>query len=166
MTVSTIDQEGFIKSRIVLLKEYDNEGFVFYTNYTSEKGGSIAHHNQVGISFFWPNLERQVIVKGTISKISPERSDAYFKARPKASQLGAIVSHQSKVIKDRNVLEEKMLLLEEEYKNKEVIRPEYWGGYLVSPVSIEFWQGRPNRLHDRIRYYKKNELWTKERLAP
>lgn len=166
MTIGTLGLDGFVKSRIVLLKEYDQEGFVFYTNYNSEKGDSILHHSQIGISFFWPNLERQVIVKGIVSKVSAVRSDRYFNARPKASQLGALVSNQSSVIKDRSVLEEKMLSLQAEYKNKEVSRPGHWGGYIVNPVSIEFWQGRPSRLHDRIQYRMENGKWKKERLAP
>lgn len=166
MTVATLGTDGFVKSRIVLLKEYDQEGFVFYTNYDSEKGQSISHHNQVGLSFFWPNLERQVIIKGIISKVSPERSSSYFNARPKGSQLGALVSDQSSVITDRSVLEEKMISLKAKYKNQEVPRPEHWGGYIIKPVSVEFWQGRPSRLHDRIQYRIEDNKWIKERLAP
>ncbi len=166
MTVATLGTDGFVKSRIVLLKEYDQEGFVFYTNYNSEKGVSISHHNQVGISFFWPNLERQVIIKGIISKVTTDRSDTYFNARPKSSQLGALVSDQSTVIKDRSVLEEKMVSLKAKYEHKAVPRPSHWGGYIVKPVSIEFWQGRPSRLHDRIQYRLENNKWIKERLAP
>ncbi len=157
--------DGFPKSRIVLLKELDADGFVFYTNYTSEKGESIAHHNKVGISFFWPNLERQVIIKGDIEKVSTERSDTYFNARPKDSQLGAWVSDQSSVIAGREVLEDKMKALKVTYEGKDIPRPAHWGGYIVKPVSIEFWQGRPSRLHDRIRYRLENDQWIKERLA-
>ncbi|WP_144665571.1 pyridoxamine 5'-phosphate oxidase [Dokdonia sp. Hel_I_53] len=166
MTVATLGRDGYVKSRIVLLKEYDHHGFVFYTNYVSEKGDSIAHHIQIGLSFFWPNLERQVIVKGVVSKTDAERSDAYFNSRPEQSKLGALVSDQSSIIKNRKVLEDKMDKLQETYKDKEIPRPKHWGGYLIEPVSIEFWQGRPNRLHDRIRYHKENNLWIKERLAP
>lgn len=166
MTVATLGADGFPKARIVLLKEYDEKGFVFYTNYTSEKGQSIAQHPQVGVSFFWPNLERQVIIKGTIAKVPAARSDAYFNARPKDSQLGALVSNQSSVIADRSVLEENMISLQAKYKDKKIIRPDHWGGYLVTPVTIEFWQGRPSRLHDRIRYRVENNKWIKERLAP
>lgn len=166
MTVATLGVDGFPKARIVLLKEYDEQGFVFYTNYSSEKGKSIAQYPKVGVSFFWPNLERQVIIKGAISKISAARSDAYFKARPKASQLGALVSNQSSVITDRDLLEEKMITLKAKYKNKNIQRPDHWGGYLVKPVTIEFWQGRPSRLHDRIQYRIENSRWIKERLAP
>lgn len=166
MTIATLGVDGFPKSRIVLLKEYDNEGFVFYTNYNSEKGESIAHHAKVGVSFFWPNLERQVLIKGAIKKVSEERSDAYFNSRPKGSQLGALVSNQSAVINDRSVLEEKMLSLKAHYEDQEIKRPDHWGGYIITPVSIEFWQGRPSRLHDRIRYRVENGNWIKERLAP
>ncbi len=166
MTLATLGTDGFPKARIVLLKEYDDEGFVFYTNYESEKGRSLAQHSQAGISFFWPNLERQVIIKGTVDKVSAERSNAYFNARPKDSQLGALVSDQSRVISDRSVLEDKMELLKAEYQDKTVHRPDHWGGFILKPISIEFWQGRPSRLHDRIRYKKENDSWNKQRLAP
>ena len=165
MTVATLGTDGFPKSRIVLLKELDAEGFVFYTNYTSEKGESIANHPKVGISFFWPNLERQVIIKGDIEKVTTERSDTYFNARPKDSQLGAWVSDQSSVIAGREVLEDKMKALKATYEHKDIPRPEHWGGYIVKPISIEFWQGRPSRLHDRIRYRLEKDQWIKERLA-
>ncbi|MDC6389964.1 pyridoxamine 5'-phosphate oxidase [Maribacter sp. PR1] len=167
MTVSTIGLDGYPKNRVVLLKRYTHEGFVFYTNYNSEKGKAISKNPQLCISFFWPNMERQVIIKGKAEKIAENLSDGYFESRPKGSQLGALVSNQSSVISSRQVLEEELSQLEEEYKNKEVPRPEHWGGYLVKPESIEFWQGRPNRLHDRIRYsLKKNWNWKMERLAP
>ena len=167
MTVSTIGLDGYPKNRVVLLKRYTHEGFVFYTNYNSEKGKAISKNPQLCISFFWPNMERQVIIKGKAEKIAENLSDGYFESRPKGSQLGALVSNQSSVISSRQVLEEELSQLEEEYKNKEVPRPAHWGGYLVKPESIEFWQGRPNRLHDRIRYsLKKNWNWKMERLAP
>ncbi len=167
MTVSTIGLDGYPKNRVVLLKRYTHEGFVFYTNYNSEKGKAISKNPQLCISFFWPNMERQVIIKGKAEKIAENLSDGYFESRPKGSQLGALVSDQSSVISSRQVLEEELSQLEEEYKNKEVPRPEHWGGYLVKPESIEFWQGRPNRLHDRIRYsLKKDWNWKMERLAP
>lgn len=166
MTLATLGDDGFPKSRIVLLKEYDQEGFVFYTNYESEKGKSIAQHPQVGISFFWPSMERQVIIKGNVRKVPAERSDWYFNARPKDSQLGALVSDQSRVIEGREVLEEKMSALKAKYDSEVITRPSHWGGYLVKPISIEFWQGRPSRLHDRIRYRMEDSRWIKERLAP
>lgn len=166
MSLATIGADGFPKARIVLLKEYNLEGFVFYTNYQSEKGQSIAQHPQVGLSFFWPNLERQVIIKGKIQKVPEEQSDAYFKSRPKESQLGALVSDQSCVIDDRSVLEEKMNALVAQFENKTIQRPNHWGGYLVLPTMVEFWQGRTSRLHDRIRYRLEDKKWIKERLAP
>lgn len=166
MSLATIGTDGFPKVRIVLLKEYSQEGFVFYTNYDSEKGQSIAQNTQVGLSFFWPNLERQVILKGEAHKVSEGQSDAYFASRPKGSQLGALVSNQSSVIDDRSVLEEKMQSLVSQYEKKDIQRPEHWGGYIVKPLMIEFWQGRPSRLHDRVRYTLNDDQWIKERLAP
>ena len=167
MTVSTIGLDGFPKNRVVLLKKYTHEGFIFYTNYESEKGKAIARNPQVCISFFWPTMERQIIIKGTAEKIAENLSDGYFESRPVDSKLGAIVSDQSNVISSRKVLEEGLRKLQNEYKDKEIQRPKFWGGYLVKPVSIEFWQGRPNRLHDRIRYtLQENFDWKIERLAP
>lgn len=166
MTVSTIGVDGFPKSRVVLLKKYTEEGFIFYTNYESEKGKAIAANANVCISFFWPNMERQIIIKGRAEKIPENLSDGYFESRPKGSRLGAVVSNQSAVIASREVLEEKLKMLEKEYQDKEVKRPESWGGYIVKPVSLEFWQGRPNRLHDRIRYTLTGVDWKMERLAP
>ncbi|WP_298487116.1 pyridoxamine 5'-phosphate oxidase [uncultured Maribacter sp.] len=167
MTISTIGLDGYPKNRVVLLKKYTFEGFIFYTNYTSEKGKAISANPNVCLSFFWPNLERQVIVKGRAEKIAENLSDGYFESRPDGSKLGAIVSNQSSVIASREVLENKLKELEEEYQNKEIKRPEHWGGYIVKPVSIEFWQGRPNRLHDRIRFEMQEDFnWKVERLAP
>lgn len=167
MTISTIGLDGFPKNRVVLLKKYTYEGFIFYTNYNSEKGKAIAVNPNICISFFWPNMERQVIVKGKAEKVAENLSDGYFESRPDGSKLGAIVSDQSEVIPSREFLEEKLKSLEEAYKGKEIERPKYWGGYLVRPESIEFWQGRPNRLHDRLRYTLQPDLdWEIERLAP
>ncbi|MDO6518943.1 pyridoxamine 5'-phosphate oxidase [Zobellia uliginosa] len=167
MTVSTIGLDGFPKSRVVLLKKFTYEGFIFYTNYNSEKGKAIAANPNVCVSFFWPNMERQVIIKGKAEKIAKNLSDGYFESRPDGSKLGALVSDQSSVIPSREILETKLKALEREYENKEILRPEHWGGYLVRPQSIEFWQGRPNRLHDRIRYVLVDQLdWKMERLAP
>ncbi|TAI48310.1 pyridoxamine 5'-phosphate oxidase [Flagellimonas allohymeniacidonis] len=167
MTISTIGLDGFPKNRVVLMKRYTYEGFIFYTNYESEKGRAIAQNPSVSLSFFWPNLERQVIIKGTAEKIADNLSDGYFESRPVGSQLGAVVSNQSEVIPSREILESKLKELEEAYQGKEIERPAYWGGYLVRPISIEFWQGRPNRLHDRIRYTLQDDFnWKIERLAP
>ncbi|WP_271425121.1 pyridoxamine 5'-phosphate oxidase [Aequorivita sinensis] len=166
MTVNTIGTDGFPKGRVVLLKKYDEYGFYFYTNYESEKGRAIANNNKVSLSFFWPNMERQIIIKGTAEKTSEADSTNYFHSRPKGSQLGAVVSHQSEVVESREVLEKNLAELEKKYETKEVPKPDNWGGILVKPISIEFWQGRPNRLHDRIRYRLKDNDWVIERLAP
>lgn len=167
MTVSTIGADGFPKSRVVLLKKYTSDGFIFYTNYNSEKGKAIRENPKVCISFFWPNVERQIIIKGTAERLPEQLSDNYFDSRPEGSKLGALVSDQSTVIPSRAVLEDKLAQLEKEYENKEIKRPSDWGGFLVKPMSMEFWQGRPNRLHDRIRYSLINGIdWKMERLAP
>lgn len=167
MTLSTMGLDGYPKNRVVLMKRYTFEGFVFYTNYNSEKGKAIDANPSVSLSFFWPNLERQVVIKGRAEKVAENLSDGYFESRPKGSQLGAVVSPQSEVIPSREMLESELAKLETHYENEEVKRPDHWGGYLVRPVSIEFWQGRPNRLHDRIRYTLQESLdWKIERLAP
>ncbi|MBW8200845.1 pyridoxamine 5'-phosphate oxidase [Flagellimonas abyssi] len=167
MTVSTIGLDGFPKNRVVLMKKFTFEGFIFYTNYHSEKGKAIEANPSVCLSFFWPNMERQVIIKGKAEKIPENLSDGYFESRPHGSQLGAVVSDQSQVVPSREYLEDKLKNLEQKYDGKEVPRPEYWGGYLIRPISIEFWQGRPNRLHDRIRYSLQEDFdWKIERLAP
>ncbi len=167
MTVSTNSLDGYPRSRVVLLKEYDKEGYVFYTNYLSEKGKSIEKDPKVCLAFFWPASERQVIIKGIAKKVSEEDSEVYFRSRPRGSQLGAWASNQSSVVPSREFLQKKLELLEQEYEGKEVPRPPHWGGYKVFPVEFEFWQGRPNRLHDRIYYSKENELyWKMDRLAP
>ena len=167
MTVSTKGLDGYPKNRVVLLKKFTEEGFIFYSNYESEKGRAIANDPKICLSFFWPNMERQVIVKGKAEKLAENLSDGYFESRPEGSRLGAMVSHQSTVIPSREVLEQKLKQLEKEYQGKEIPRPDYWGGFLVRPLSIEFWQGRPNRLHDRIRFtLQENYDWKMERLAP
>lgn len=166
MNLSTVGLDGFPKGRVVLLKQYDEYGFYFFTNYKSEKGNSIEANPNVSLSFFWPVLERQVIIKGIASKTSETFSENYFNSRPIGSQLGALVSEQSNVIDNRTLLDEKLKELEIKYLNKKVPRPAFWGGYLVSPISIEFWQGRPNRLHDRIRYTLDNLDWKIDRLEP
>ena len=167
MTLSTIDNEGYPKGRVVLLKHYSDEGFIFFTNYNSEKSISIKNNNKVSISFFWEDQERQVIIKGFAKKTSEEISSNYFNSRPKGSKLGALVSeNQSAVIKSKQVLIDKFNELRDEYKNKEISRPLNWGGYIVSPVEYEFWQGGENRLHDRIRFKLIKNNWLKERLSP
>ncbi len=167
MTVSTFGLDGFPKSRVVLLKSFNENGFVFYTNYNSEKGRAIAANPHVCLSFFWQSAERQVIIKGIAGKVHENMSDGYFESRPPGSKLGAIVSNQSEVIESREILEENLKKLEIEYDGKEIPRPENWGGYNVKPLEIEFWQGRANRLHDRIRYSMKDEYsWESERLSP
>ncbi|MDH7445682.1 pyridoxamine 5'-phosphate oxidase [Aquimarina sp. 2201CG14-23] len=168
MTLATTGLDGFPKARIVLLKHFDNEGFVFYSNYESEKGKAIEANTNVCISFFWPNLERQVIIKGFVDRISETKSTEYFQSRPRGSQLGAWASDQSTIIDSRENLEKKLAALEEQYKNKKIPKPDFWGGYCIKPVEFEFWQGRPNRLHDRIRYTldKENTNWKIDRLSP
>jgi len=167
MTLSTIGLDGYPKSRVVLLKRYTYEGFIFYTNYNSEKGRAIEKNPNVCLSFFWHSAERQIIIKGKAEKIAENLSDGYFESRPRGSQLGAIVSKQSDVIPNRKYLEIKLSKLEESYKDKEILRPEFWGGYIVKPVEIEFWQGRPNRLHDRIRFLLQEDYnWKIDRLSP
>ena len=167
MTISTIGLDGYPKNRVVLLKKFTYDGFIFYTNYESEKGKSIAANPNVSLSFHWASAERQVIVKGVAVKIDDNLSDEYFKSRPRGSQLGAIVSPQSSVITNRSVLEAQLESLDLEYQNKDIKRPEFWGGYIVNPVEVEFWQGRANRLHDRIRYQiLPNTSWKIDRLAP
>lgn len=167
MTISTVDNNGFPQNRIVLLKKYTWEGFIFYTNYNSNKGKSIANNPNVCLSFFWHNMERQIIIKGVAEKISENLSDGYFETRPDGSKLGAWASDQSETVPSRNYLDERLSSFEEKFKNKEITRPKHWGGYIVKPTSIEFWQGRPNRMHDRIKYtLQENFDWKIERLAP
>lgn len=167
MTLTTIDETGYPRSRVVLLKEVDANGFYFYTNYQSLKGKAIAKNNKVALSFFWPGLERQVNILGNAEKVSEQESKTYFHSRPRGSQLGAIASPQSSPIPNRTYLEEKLSELTKEYKEVDHIpKPKHWGGYVVKPYSVEFWQGRPNRLHDRVEYVKKENRWIKQRLAP
>lgn len=167
MAVSTLEDDGCPRTRMVLLKSYTWEGFVFYTNYNSRKGKAIESNKKACLHFFWPTLERQIIIKANLERLPENLSDGYFQSRPKGSQLGAVVSPQSEVIPDRDFLENKLKDLEKEFVNKEIPRPENWGGYLAKPYEIEFWQGRPNRLHDRIIYELQDDYsWKISRLAP
>lgn len=166
MTLSTIDGNK-PSSRIVLLKGVENEEFVFYTNYNSSKGKQMAISPYVSLNFFWPELERQVRIEGIVIKVDADTSDAYFKSRPRGSQIGAWVSPQSESIESREILEKRLEEIELKFKDKEVERPPHWGGYSVKPTIVEFWQGRPSRLHDRIRYtFSESKNWKIERLAP
>ncbi|WP_299006865.1 pyridoxamine 5'-phosphate oxidase [uncultured Tenacibaculum sp.] len=167
MTIASIGLDGFPKSRVVLLKKYTWEGFIFYTNYNSEKGRAILNNNHVCLSFFWSGLEQQIIIKGKAEKLAENLSDGYFESRPDGSKLGAWASNQSEVVTSRNELDNNLASFEKKFENQEIPRPKHWGGFLVKPVSIEFWQGRPNRMHDRIRYtLQKDFSWKLERLAP
>ena len=167
MNVASIGLDGFPKNRIVLLKKYTWEGFIFYTNYNSEKGKAIAANNNVCLSFFWPGLEQQIIIKGSAEKLAENLSDGYFESRPDGSKLGAWASNQSEVVSSREMLDSDLKTFEKKYEQQEIPRPDHWGGLLIKPVSIEFWQGRPNRMHDRIRYtLQKDFSWKIERLAP
>ena len=166
MNLATLDEDGFPRSRVVLLKEFNSDGFVFYTNYESQKGKALETNPNVCLSFFWDKLEQQVIIRGRAEKIAPIQSDAYFHRRPLESQVGALVSAQSRVIAFDKNLESEVEKRMSELKGQEVPRPDYWGGYLVRPVEIEFWQGRPSRLHDRLCYRLEGDEWKKVRLAP
>ena len=166
MNIATVGKDMVPKSRIILIKAFGLEGFHFYTNYSSDKGKALAENPNCCLLFFWPELEKQVIIQGTAVKISEEESEAYFHSRPKGSQLGAMASDQSSVIPSREYLEEKLSSLEEKYDSKEIPKPKDWGGYVFQPEIFEFWQGRESRLHDRIRYKKITNSWNYERLAP
>lgn len=166
MVLSTADEQGFPDSRVVLLKGLEEDAFIFYTNYQSIKALQLNHTPYAALNFYWPEMARQVRVRGRVKRTSQQQSDTYFASRPLASQLSAIVSAQSQQISDRKSLEEALNKLIAEHGQKAVVRPENWGGYLVIPDGIEFWQGRNNRLHDRIYYYKKKGEWVYCRLAP
>jgi len=167
MNVATVSSDGKPSSRIVLLRAFNEEGFVFYTNYNSHKGNDLAQNKYASLNFFWPELERQIRIEGSISKIDQDTSTAYFHSRPRESQIGAWASIQSAVIENRKVVEDAFVHYNEKFKDLELIpKPEHWGGYNIKPTYIEFWQGRPSRLHDRLRYTTINDEWKIERLSP
>ncbi|MEM9895339.1 MAG: pyridoxamine 5'-phosphate oxidase [Bacteroidota bacterium] len=166
MVVSTVSVAGEPSQRTVLLKDLDEHGFTFFSNYTSNKGQDLRHNDNISLLFPWYSLERQVVVRGKASKISREASESYFRSRPKGSQIGAVVSQQSQKIPNREVLENRLQELESRYINTEVPLPLNWGGYLIKPHFFEFWQGRKSRLHDRIIYNQTEKGWVKGRLSP
>lgn len=166
MILSTVDIAGRPHARVVLLKVLDESGFVFFTNYQSNKGNELALNPNASLVFIWLELQRQVRVEGLVKKVSEAESDAYFQSRPRLSQLGAVVSPQSQIIPNRKFLEDKFAQLEKEYREKPVERPSFWGGYRLFPERIEFWQGRQNRMHDRLLYELSENGWSIKRLAP
>jgi pyridoxamine 5'-phosphate oxidase len=167
MTLATATKQGKPSARTVLLKGYDERGFIFFTNYESKKSGDIAENPMVSLLFFWKELERQVRIDGVVEKVSEKESDEYFSSRPPGSQVGAWASPQSAIIPSREILEKKASEIEKSFEGKKIVRPPHWGGFLVRPIQIEFWQGRPNRLHDRIIYTKtEDDQWKIQRLAP
>ena len=166
MTLATVSNEGKPSARIVLLKGIDENGFHFYTNYESHKAKEMDSNKNVALIFFWKELERQIRIEGTVTKLSDTESDSYFNSRPTDSKIGAWSSPQSKIIPDRDFLENQVLNTRNNFEGEEITRPPFWGGYAVTPSLIEFWQGRSNRLHDRLQYIKKENSWIIERLAP
>lgn len=167
MTIASVDADGQPSARIVLLKGVDADGFVFYTNYDGRKGQAIEENPRVALLFWWGRLERQVRIEGTAERVSAAQSDAYFHSRPRGSQLGALASEQSRVIASREVLDRRAAELEQRYADTEIPRPPNWGGYRVRPHAVEFWQGRTNRMHDRLRYRRDDGgAWRIERLSP
>lgn len=167
MTLATANEQGVPSARIVLLKGYDERGFVFFSNYESKKAGDLQVNPVASLVFFWKELERQVRISGSVEKVTELESDQYFQSRPEGSRIGAWASPQSTVISSRQVIEEKVEALQAAFEGKEIPRPLHWGGYRVVPSSIEFWQGRSSRLHDRIQYTMQSDgSWIIERLAP
>ena len=167
VSLATATREGRLSSRMVLLKDFDETGFVFYTNYESRKGLELAENPNAALVFYWRQLERQICITGTVSRVSREESEAYFRTRPRGSQIGALTSSQSRVVASREVLENRFQQLMAEYEGREIPLPSYWGGYRLSPDTIEFWQGRSDRLHDRFLYKRQSGgPWQLERLSP
>jgi pyridoxamine 5'-phosphate oxidase len=167
MALATATPDGHPSARMVLLKGFDHRGFVWYTNYESRKGGELAVNPQAALVFFWVDLARQVRIEGLVTLVASEESDAYFQSRPRGSQIGAAASHQSQTLPSREPLERRAAELEAEYEGQPIPRPPTWGGYRLAPRVIEFWQGRPNRLHDRLRYRRLDDgRWLIERLSP
>ena len=166
MNISTVNKKGRPTNRMVLLKKYNNTGFYFYTNYKSQKGKDIANNPYVALTFYWEKLNRQVRIEGRAKKVSISTSNTYFNSRERLSQIGALASSQSEVLDNYQELQDKFDLLKKEYKNKKIPRPKYWGGFCIAPDSIEFWQGRNSRMHDRLLFKKKKARWVIERLSP
>lgn len=166
MNVASCTKDGKPSSRMVLLKEYDENGFIFYTNYTSRKSEEILSNPKVALNFFWDALERQIRIEGEIIKVDAKTSDAYFASRSRLSQLGAHASNQSSIIKNYDELTNKLNKAEEKFKDKIIPRPDHWGGFIVKPETIEFWQGHDGRLHDRLKYKKEKNDWVVYRLSP
>ena len=166
MNVASATKSGIPSSRMVLLKAYSEEGFIFYTNYTSRKSGEILDNPIVALNFFWDALERQIRIEGEIKKVEEEVSDAYFNSRSRLSQLGAHASNQSQIIENYEELTTKLNSFDEQFKDTDIPRPDHWGGFIVIPSSIEFWQGHDGRLHDRLKFEKENDNWVMKRLSP